>query len=334
MTSTSAFPLGSARPRGWIGPAVALLALVAGSLWVLSYFTGIVAAMVPVAAEQRWTAALWREVDAGMPPSRATQRNRLADVVARIVERHGGGRYPDFRVGIIVDERAVVHGLPGGLLLVTTGMLDLATSENALAYVLAHEIAHLRRGESLRALGRMLLVVGLLDLARWPEERLSAMLIGAGLLADQPFPGAAEAAADRFALEALMGEYGHVNGPAALLAALGRQEGRHGHMIESPRRMSQRSGSLRAIAHEEDWPSDGDVVPWPIPDGGSCETHGPSSPACCVSTPDWDRKSATAARRPRRRRGEAEKGSVGCAPRGPAATQAVETWTKRVGTNA
>ncbi len=268
MTSTSAFPLGSARPRGWIGPAVALLALVAGSLWVLSYFTGIVAAMLPVAAEQRWTAALWREVDAGMPPSRATQRNRLADIVARIVERHRGGRYPDYRVGIIVDERAVVHGLPGGLLLVTTGMLDLATSENALAYALAHEIAHLRRGESLRTLGRVLLVVGLLDLAGWPEERLSAMLVGAGLLADQPFPGAAEAAADRFALEVLMGEYGHVNGPAALLAALGRQEGRHGHMIESPRRMSQRSGSLRAIAHEEDWSSDGDVVPWPIPDGG------------------------------------------------------------------
>jgi predicted Zn-dependent protease len=56
----------------------------------------------------------------------------------------------------VVVESAVpnAHGMPGGFVVVTTGLLRLSRSEDELAGVLAHEVAHVQRGHGVEVVKR------------------------------------------------------------------------------------------------------------------------------------------------------------------------------------
>lgn len=116
--------------------------------------------------------------------------------------------------------------LPGGLVVVTTGLLDDAESENELAFVLGHELGHFRHRDHLRGLGRGLafgLLAVVLDVGGGDG---GTWLARAGAsLADRRYDRNQERAADRFGLELVAAEYGHVAGAKAFFERLQRSEG-------------------------------------------------------------------------------------------------------------
>ena len=59
-----------------------------------------------------------------------------------------------FRVEVATSDDANAMALPGGLIIVTQGLLDAVSSENELAFVLGHELGHFKNRDHLRALGR------------------------------------------------------------------------------------------------------------------------------------------------------------------------------------
>lgn len=62
-------------------------------------------------------------------------------------------RHPTtLRVALVVDEIPNAYATPGGFAVVTTGMLDLAQSEDELAAVLAHEMSHVNLAHGLAAI--------------------------------------------------------------------------------------------------------------------------------------------------------------------------------------
>ncbi|MBN79549.1 MAG: hypothetical protein CMJ70_05370 [Planctomycetaceae bacterium] len=58
-------------------------------------------------------------------------------------------RYPNFTVYLAKTRSTDARAFPGGIIIVTAGMLDLAETEAALAGVLAHELSHIDRGHQL-----------------------------------------------------------------------------------------------------------------------------------------------------------------------------------------
>ena len=74
----------------------------------------------------------------------------LADRLAR----HWDDPPYEFRVEIDDSDVANAMALPGGLIIVTQGLLDEVQSENELAFVVGHELGHFRNRDHLRALGR------------------------------------------------------------------------------------------------------------------------------------------------------------------------------------
>lgn len=58
-------------------------------------------------------------------------------------------RYPHFTVYLAKTKSTDARAFPGGIIIVTAGMLDLAETEAALAGVLAHELSHIDRGHQL-----------------------------------------------------------------------------------------------------------------------------------------------------------------------------------------
>ena len=64
----------------------------------------------------------------------------------------------EFRVEIDSSAAPNAMALPGGLIVVTQGLLDQVESENELAFVLGHELGHFRNRDHLRALGRGIMI--------------------------------------------------------------------------------------------------------------------------------------------------------------------------------
>lgn len=76
--------------------------------------------------------------------------NYLADIGHAIVATNDKVRHPflDYRFGVLATDEVNAFACPGGLILVTRGLLAKATSEDEVAAIVAHEIAHvtLRHG--------------------------------------------------------------------------------------------------------------------------------------------------------------------------------------------
>ena len=65
----------------------------------------------------------------------------LSNLGARLLNQAGDVRFP-FHFLILEDPTVNAFAAPGGVIVVHTGLIDLAQNENQLAAVLAHEIAH------------------------------------------------------------------------------------------------------------------------------------------------------------------------------------------------
>lgn len=123
------------------------------------------------------------------------------------------GHWPDtpydFRVVIADSEVANAMALPGGLIVVTTGLLDQVESENELAFVLGHELGHFKNRDQLRALGRG--VALMLFFAAATGSDVSGLGIKVADLTLRGFSRKQESKADQFGLNIVNAEYGHVD---------------------------------------------------------------------------------------------------------------------------
>jgi predicted Zn-dependent protease len=207
--------------------AAALAAGVA-VLGAVLYFAGErVARLVPVALEQRWVGDKVIGLDLatgggasapgqGDPPDPRIEPylQRLADGLAATM------RLPrDLRVRAHFADVATPNAFAtlGGHLVVTRGLYARMPSENALAMVLAHEIAHLQHRDPIAALGGGASLALLLALAGGGVESLAPQVAD---LVRRGYSRDAERLADEAALGALERFYGHAGGAAAVFREL------------------------------------------------------------------------------------------------------------------
>jgi predicted Zn-dependent protease len=170
-----------------------------------------------------------------LPPTHAAARY-LRDVgtvvaLAAASQRQATDRpYPlrGYRFILVESPQVNAVGMPGGFVLVTTGALRAVQSEDELAAILAHEVAHVQRGHVLWPVER----------AREQDHMTSTLLagtdplvhaffgkvvtLGADFVLDRGYGKSNELAADAFATEILAGA-GY--DPAALGRVLGRLQG-------------------------------------------------------------------------------------------------------------
>lgn len=121
---------------------------------------------------------------------------------------HWGDSPYEFRIEIDDSGDANAMALPGGLIIVTTGLLDQVESENELAFVLGHELGHYRNRDHVRALGRG--IAFSLVFAVMTGRDASNVGINVADLALRSFNRKQELAADDFGLELVYTQYGHV----------------------------------------------------------------------------------------------------------------------------
>lgn len=110
------------------------------------------------------------------------------------------------------NPQANAVALPGGNIIVFSGILESVTSENELAFVLSHELGHYAHRDHLRGLGRSLVFMTLSVVLFGTDSKVGNVLAQGINLTETSFSRKQETRADEFALDTLNCIYGHVGG--------------------------------------------------------------------------------------------------------------------------
>ena len=182
-------------------------------------------------------------------------------LVDRLAEHWADTPYR-FRVEIDDSEQANAMALPGGLIIVTQGLLDQVESENELAFVLGHELGHFRNRDHLRAMGRG--VVLSVFIAVVTGNDVAGIGIKAADLALRGFSRDQESDADEFGLAIVQSEYGHVNEAWRLFERWDRTDNSFLDLVtylSTHPETGDRIADMQKQARANGWRTDGVVTP-------------------------------------------------------------------------
>jgi predicted Zn-dependent protease len=206
-------------------PLAELATLLGGILLVTVLLTGVLTLgaeiglrHVPPDVEARWLGGVWDGLGEGEQEAPDPRLAPTQELLQRLATHWKANPY-ELRVGIIDEPQPNAFALPGGAVIVTTGLLEGLHSENALAFVLAHEIGHFAGRDHLRGISRGLavsIVIAFFTGGALGENlpAIAVQMTQLGSARDQ------ERNADRFALEIVRREYGHIHGADEFFSGL------------------------------------------------------------------------------------------------------------------
>lgn len=123
-------------------------------------------------------------------------------------------------VVLVESDQINAVAIPGGHVLLFSGLVEAISSENGLAFVLAHELGHFVNRDYLRGMGRGILLAVVSTVILGANSDISQMLASASGLQIAQYSQERESQADRIALQVLSCHYGHVGGATELFVAL------------------------------------------------------------------------------------------------------------------
>ncbi|MDD2318899.1 MAG: M48 family metallopeptidase [Geobacteraceae bacterium] len=170
----------------------------------------------------------------------------------------------DFSVHVADNEAVNAMALPGGQIMVFSGLLKQVRSENELAMVLGHELGHYAHRDHLRGLGRGLGVTLALAMFFGQDSALAGLASDLFLGMEMSYSRQQETAADAFGLDMLVAGYGHAGGATDFFSRLaGQAGGTFPYLLASHPHPGDRIVVLRKMIAQKGYPL-GNTVPWKI----------------------------------------------------------------------
>lgn len=125
------------------------LLLVLAFIWQADHIASVLATRIPVAREEQ----LGRQLFAGMRGRLDLQQEGSSLTLVRTLgDRLTQGSRFRYEFHVVQDSAINAFALPGGIIVVHTGLIDATRRPEELAGVLAHEIQHVEQRHSLKAL--------------------------------------------------------------------------------------------------------------------------------------------------------------------------------------
>lgn len=200
------------------------LILIAGLVFVLLGFAADWAATKAPVSVERW---LGKQALEHFPSEENDAlKQRLQALLSNVPDDSSLNNY-EFRVFLSDSEQVNAIALPGGSIVVFSGLLKQIESENELAMILAHELGHFAHRDHLRGLGRGLGLTVAAALLFGEENAASSLTAKALMTFQVRYSQAQESAADSFALELLNKRYGHVGGGSDFFVRMAKTAGSH-----------------------------------------------------------------------------------------------------------
>lgn len=184
-----------------------LLGVIVGIYLVLGLLVDFAVPRVSLETERRIAGFFSKLTDAS---EKASDRVAyLQSLVDKLGERCAPLPY-EIKVYVYEDEIANAVALPGGTILVFSGLLEKMTSENELAFVMSHELGHFHHRDHLRVMGRRMVFIALSALLLGSDSSVGGMLAQSVGVTEMGFSRTQETRADEFGITALNCFYGHM----------------------------------------------------------------------------------------------------------------------------
>ncbi len=195
----------------------ASLAIIFAAVLVLTSLAGYLVQYVPFAQEKALLSGLnvsWIQPELSDAAQQKQQYlQTLADQLA------GNMALPDgMSITVHYSDDKTVNAMAtlGGNIVIFQGLIDILPNENALAMVMAHEIAHIQHRHPIVALGRgFAVMLALTSMAGVGDGMMQQWVSNMSMLTLLSFSRKQEAEADADALQGLLRQYGHVNDASA-----------------------------------------------------------------------------------------------------------------------
>lgn len=181
-------------------------------------------------------------------------QERLVGLLAVLPTESPLHRY-DFSVSLVNNDEINALALPGGHIVVFSGLLKEIRSENELAMVLAHELGHYARRDHLRGMGRGLGMTLLMATLFGQDSRAAGIAARFFSGLEMRYSQKQEVAADTFGLQLLTARYGHAGGAIDFFERLeGRAGSRFTYLLASHPHPRARINSLQRMIAEAGYP--------------------------------------------------------------------------------
>lgn len=232
-----------------LGLSLAVVALV----WALGFAVDAVVDEMSPATEARLTRLMapnLSRMQASDPSLRA--REEWLQSLVDGMRACAGIREPvTVRLAASKEANAVV--LPGGNVIVYSGLFQHVRSENGMSFVLAHELSHLIHRDHLRGLGRRLVIIAAATVLTGDGSWTAGVLAPAQHLGQSHYSRGRESSADARALQILQCRYGHVGGATEFFESLRKEDDEApaiAHYLNSHPSMASRIDALQAAIRQ------------------------------------------------------------------------------------
>jgi predicted Zn-dependent protease len=167
----------------------------------------------------------------------------------------------DFSVQLVESEEVNALALPGGHIVVFSGLVEQAESENEIAMVLAHELGHFAHRDHLRRLGRGLGLTVAAILIFGEDSSASDLVSRFLLVSENRYSREQESSADRFGLDLLVASYGHAGGAIDFFDRVGQQAGsRAPYLLASHPHPDDRVKEINDLIADKGYPVEATTV--------------------------------------------------------------------------
>ncbi len=243
--------------------AGSLLGLVIGVYLILGLAVDLIVPRLSPSLEKKMAKPFLKAFSIDNGPKEMT--GFVQDLVDGICNRCTGLPY-DFKVHIKKGSAINAAALPGGHIVVFTGLLEKMNSENELVFVLAHELGHYAHRDHLRGVGRAIVLMALSVFLTGPDNGVNDILSQGLNITELRFSRDQELWADLFALDILNCYYGYVTGCTDFFEKIPKENdpGKFGHYFASHPENQRRIDQLNDVLQEKNYVMG---KPMPLPGG-------------------------------------------------------------------
>jgi len=255
---------------GIVGILIALVVLIC-------FFAELLAPFVPFSREQKIAAKYQQTLSLNNVADKAKgslqQHQQLTAYLQQLADSIANTQSlpADMSITVHYMDTAMVNAFAtlGGHIFVFRGLLEILPDENALAWVMAHEIAHIKNRDPIRSLGRGVIIGVVVSIAGVAigNDMVESVLGQSGLLTVLKFSRDQEQEADIEALYSIHKRYGHVGSAGAFFSQIKQAQNENSskafEFFDSHPLTENRINKIEEVRRDNGWQSNGKINPLP-----------------------------------------------------------------------
>lgn len=249
---------------------MSVVSFVVVAILLISFATQLLVPFIPFSAEQKIADTFVGDMkDEQVQPEDVPLVQYLQTLADHLAKAEGLPDDMHITVHYIDSDTVNAFATLGGHVFMFRGLLKSVPNENALAMVMAHEIAHVKYRHPIKSLGRGVVTgtaIAMVSSAAGGDV-VGNVLGETGLLTVLKFSRDQEQQADEEALAALFKLYGHVEGANTvfdILKEAHKNDPNPPEFFSSHPHTDNRIENLKAVAAQYDWPTEGAITPLPL----------------------------------------------------------------------